>query len=55
MRADHVCPDERLDRFAELLSLDLPIETIRKRMGLSKGGAHRLVTRLRNKYGWQAQ
>lgn len=46
---------ERLDRFAELLSLDIPMPAIAQRIGTSRGGAHRLLGVLREKYGWQAQ
>jgi hypothetical protein len=45
----------KLDRFAELLSLDIPIPDIRQRMGLTKGNAYKLIADLRAKYGWQAQ
>lgn len=45
----------RLDRFAELLSLDLPMTVIRRRMGLSNGAAQGLMHRLRKRLGWQAQ
>jgi hypothetical protein len=49
--ADH---RERLDLFAEMLSLDIEIPLIRERLGLSKGGAYSLLAKLRAKYGWQA-
>lgn len=45
----------RLDRFAELLSLDVPMPQIAQRLGASRGGAHRMLGELRRKYGWQAQ
>lgn len=45
----------RLDRFADLLSLDIPIPDICQRMGLGKGHAYNLLAILRDKYGWQAQ
>jgi hypothetical protein len=41
---------DRLDRFAELLSLD-----IRVRMGLSQSRAYDLLARLRAEFGRQAQ
>ena len=47
--------EARLDRFAELLSLDIPIPEIRQRMGLGKGHAYNLLGKLRAKFGWQAQ
>jgi hypothetical protein len=47
--------NERLDRFAELLSLDLPMPVIRQRMGLTNSAAQGLMHRLRQKLGWQAQ
>jgi hypothetical protein len=45
----------RLDRFAELLSLDIPIPQICERMGIGKGSGFALMMKLREKYGWQAQ
>lgn len=45
---------ERLDRFAELVSLDLPIAVIALRMGIHKTAAHALMAQLRSKYGWKA-
>ena len=45
----------RPDKFAELLSLDIPIPTIAYRMGIGKGVAFALMKKLRQKYGWQAQ
>jgi hypothetical protein len=44
----------KLDHFAELLSLDIPVWLIGQRMGLSRGNAYKLVADLRAKYGWQA-
>lgn len=44
----------KLDRFAELLSLDIPVYIIGQRMGLSRGNAHKLMADLRAKYGRQA-
>jgi hypothetical protein len=46
---------ERLDRFAELLSLDIPIARIAERMGIHTTAAHGLMAQLRAKYGWQAK
>jgi hypothetical protein len=50
--ADH---QAKLDRFAELLSLDIPMPTIAERLGIGRGAAHHLLAELRAKYGWQAQ
>lgn len=55
MTSQQIAHFEKLDRFAELLSLDLPIPVIRERMGISIGGAHRLMQCLRDKYGDQAK
>lgn len=55
MRADHINPDERLDRFAELLSLDIAIPDICRRMGIGKGAGYALMMKLRERLGWQAQ
>ena len=55
MTSQQIEHERKLDHFAELLSLDLSIPIIRQRMGISIGGAHRLMTVLRDKYGWQAQ
>lgn len=45
----------KLDRFCELLSLDIPIPIIRERMGIPKGSAYRMMMDLRRKLGWQAR
>ena len=45
---------EKLDRFAELLSLDLPIPVIADRMCIPSGSAYVLLGQLRAKYGWQS-
>lgn len=47
--------EAKLDRFAELLSLDIPIPQICERMGIPKGSAYRLTMDLRRRLGWQAQ
>jgi hypothetical protein len=47
--------ETKLDRFAELLSLDLEIPLIARRMGIGKGHAYNLLAALRAKFGWQAQ
>lgn len=54
-RADHIDPEARLDRFAELLSLDIPMPDICARMGLSRGGASAMMKKLLAKFGRQAQ
>jgi hypothetical protein len=46
---------DRLDRFAELLSLDIPIREIAERMGIRPARASQLLIELRKKLGWQAQ
>lgn len=53
-RAGTPTPSERLDRFAELLSQDLPMRVIAERMGIGKGAAYAMLCKLRDKYGWQA-
>jgi hypothetical protein len=45
----------QLDRFAELLSQDIPLLAIRERMGLTNGRAQQLMLKLRADLGWQAQ
>ena len=45
----------QLDRFAELLSLDLKTPEIAERMGIRRPRASQLLGKLRAKYGWQAQ
>jgi DNA-binding transcriptional regulator LsrR (DeoR family) len=45
----------QLDRFAELLSLDLKTPEIAERMGIARTRASQLLGKLRAKYGWQAQ
>ena len=45
----------RLDHFAELLSQDIPLPTIRQRLGLTNSAAQGLMLRLRKSLGWQAQ
>jgi hypothetical protein len=54
-RADHINAAERMDRFAELLSQDIPIPVICQRMGIGKGAGYALMMKLRDKYGWQAR
>jgi DNA-binding transcriptional regulator LsrR (DeoR family) len=46
---------DRLNRFAELLSLDLTTPEIAERMGIRRARASQLLGELRRKYGWQAQ
>jgi hypothetical protein len=53
-RADHPNPAERFDRFCELLSLDIPMPEIARRLQMSRGGAYAMLVKLRAKYGWQA-
>jgi hypothetical protein len=43
------------DRFAELLSQDLPIPVIRERMGLTNGRAQQIMKAIRDGLGPQAQ
>jgi hypothetical protein len=50
--ADHT---QRLDRFAELLSLDLSTTDIADRMSIRKQLAQKYLTELRREFGWQAQ
>lgn len=45
----------RVDCFAELLSRDLPMDTIRASMGISRHQANGMMRRLREKAGEQAQ
>jgi len=44
----------KMDKFAELLSLDLPIPVIADRMCIPSGSAYVLLGQLRAKYGWQS-
>lgn len=44
-----------IDRFAELLSEDIPIPAIRERMGLTNSAAQSLMRRIRQKLGPQAR
>ena len=44
-----------IDRFAELLSQDLPIPVIKERLGLRGGSAHTYLHKIRKGLGWQAQ
>lgn len=46
--------DEQMDRFAELLSLDLSTAQIAERMGIRRTRASQMLGELRRKYGWQA-
>lgn len=50
-----VASTQRLNRFAELLSQDLDIPTIRIRMGLTTGQATGLMGRICRDLGWQAR
>jgi len=43
--------ESRLDRFAELLSLDIPISTISQRLGIARGAGYKLLARLRKRLG----
>ena len=45
----------KLDKFAELLSLDLDMLTIRERMGLTNGRAQAMMCQIRSELGWQAR
>ncbi len=45
---------ERQDQFAEMLSQGLEISIIRQRMGLSRGAAQGMMTRIRDNLGAQA-
>lgn len=44
-----------MDKFAELLSLDLATAEIAERMGIHRTRATQMLRELRAKYGWQAQ
>lgn len=46
--------EARLERFAELLSLDIPVPVIAQRLGIKNGAAQALLCKLRDKFGWQA-
>jgi hypothetical protein len=52
-RLDRVSPDERLDKFAELVSRDIPIPEICQRMSIGKGAGYALMGKLRSMYGEQ--
>ncbi len=45
----------QLERFAELLSQDLPIVVIRERMGLSNGRAQVIMMTIKSELGSQAR
>lgn len=45
----------KIDRFAELLSQDLPIATIRQRLALTKSAAYGYLRRIRVSLGEQAR
>jgi D-serine dehydratase len=45
----------KLDRFAELLSLNLSTPEIAERMGIQRTRASQMLGVLKKKYGWQAQ
>lgn len=53
-RADRIDPDDRLNRFAELLSLDLEIPDICRRMGIGRISGYKLLMKLRKRLGRQA-
>lgn len=46
--------EETLDRFAELLSLDLPLRDIAERMGVRRARASQLLMKIRARLGPQA-
>ena len=54
-RADRIDADDRLNRFAELLSLDIPIPEICLRLGIGKGAGYALLMKLRQRLGAQAR
>lgn len=54
-RADKIDPADRLDRFAELVSQDIPIPQIAERMGIGKGAAYSLMMKLRGMYDGPAR
>lgn len=54
-RPDRIDPRQRLDRFAELLSSDIPIPQIAERMGIGRGTAHDLLKKIRDELGDQAR
>jgi hypothetical protein len=54
-RADKADPAERLDRFAELMSQDIPVPQIAERMGIGKGAAYVLKLKLERMYGGSAR
>lgn len=45
----------KMDRFAELVSLNLPLTAVAERLCITKGAACRMMCELRAKYGWQAE
>jgi hypothetical protein len=46
--------EETLDRFAELLSRDIPLRSIAERMGIRSTRASQLLMKLRERLGPQA-
>lgn len=44
-----------LNRFAELLSRDIPLSNIAERMGIRRARASQLLIEIRRRLGWQAR
>lgn len=47
--------EARLDHFAELLSLDIPLAQIAERMGIRTARASQMLMEIRRRLGWQAR
>ena len=45
----------RLDHFAELLSLDIPLQDIGERMGLRRAAPYKMLSAIRRELGDQAR
>lgn len=54
MTTQQIAAEQTLDRFAELLSLDLDLATIADRMGVRTARASQLLMKLRERLGPQA-
>lgn len=54
-REDTMSPEERLDRFAELLSQEVPIRDAGTRLGITSTSANRLFRKICERLGPQAR
>jgi hypothetical protein len=54
IRGDITTPAERMDHFAELLSIELDRQSICERMGLGRNAYYAMLFKLRKRLGPQA-